>query len=164
MLDSILIAYLLLYLIFHFHHDKKWLLAHQGTMSVFAILFLIFTILNIGRQWYAGYLYESLAFCQRALGDIYLWILVGQAIVFITPVLNLNTKNRKKGWLQLLINGLIIGYLVIRYMLSDFSTSIIPGWHTTIYPSLSIYSIAIAIGVFILFDMVLVRAKFNKRN
>jgi len=126
-------------------------------MGISAILFLIYTILNIGQQWYTGYLYESLAFYQRVARGYYLWILVGKAIVFIIPVLNLLSKNKEKLCLQLFINGLMIGYLIARYILSDFSMSIIPGWHTTIYSTLSIYSLLTAIGLFLIIDFLGVR-------
>lgn len=165
MIDSTLIAYLLLYLTFQFFTDKKWLKAHQKAMSVLAMLFLVYTMINICQQWYSGYLYEYIAFQRRALGlqAGYLWFSIIQVIIFIIPIVNFKSKNRSKRWLQWMINGLIIIYLIVRYILNDFSTSVIPGWHTTIYPRLDIHSILIGIGLFLIMDFLQIK-RFTQRQ
>ena len=164
MIDSILIAYLFLYFIFQYLQNKNWLSAHQTLMSIFASFYLFFTVLNIVQQWYTGYLSEILAFYEKAIGGVFFSWMVGEILVFVILLLNWFSKNKRSSWRQWLINASITAYLLLKYWLDGFSIAVISGWHTTIYPSLAIYSFIISISAFLFFDFLFLKSRFNKNN
>jgi len=126
---------------------------YQGTWSILGFIGLLILAIQIGQfvnQILSGVIYEQWAFWIRILGNAFLWIIMLNFLLPILFCLNLFKKYKNSKILrrfQMIVIFVIIftGLLITE----DFATSIIPGWHTTIYAT-NLPFIIITSGVIIL--------------
>ena len=163
MIDAFLFSYLFLYLLFSLLNTKYWLNVHQRLISILAIFYLNFILLEGINQWYTGYFFEILAFYQRTAGVITWGFIIGKILIFLALLLNLFSKNRSKSLIQFFVNSFIFIYLISKHYLTDFSTMVVPSWHTTIYPSLNIYAFLISMFTFFCLDFLFLKGRSNKK-
>jgi hypothetical protein len=127
------------------YYQGVWLI-----LGYVGALLLGILVWQITSQLLNGFMYEQFVFMSRTLGNFSLWILGVEILLPILFLLNLFEQFRKNKILRIFQMVLIFILITIGILLNkDFATSVIPGWHTTIYKT-NLPFIVISAGVIIL--------------
>jgi hypothetical protein len=114
---------ILLLFLYGFHDQKKNNLSKrlleslQLSLAFYATFNILVTLFYIFESWYTGYIYEQMAFYNRALGDWFYLSLSLQFLVLALPLLFMLPKLR--------FNKIITLIIFLEYVLSFFGISII---------------------------------------
>lgn len=110
--------------------------SHNFLLGVMAVIISISKLLYI--FFAATYWREQLAFYEgMAALPIFIFFALEYLVIFM-PIINLRRKHRTSLQKQFLLLVLIGCYLITNFWMNgvsftDWATSVIPGWHTTIF-------------------------------
>ena len=111
---------------------------HRYLIVFISIFFLLREVINISIQFYGDYFLENLNSYQNRLGVYLTPLILLTTLVLIVPTLNSFKRFREESKFQNLMQIIIFLFLIFKLGLygiqeNDFTISIIPDWHTTIY-------------------------------
>lgn len=171
-MEAIYLSWFIISIGFHFMSQKqeikKIYLAHKQLIAIIAVMFSISILFNLATIFYGGYFIESLQFYKNYLGTWFLPFAMTTFCAVFLPIINFYRKFRDKKIIQNLILIVILLFLIIRFLVlgfqtTGFSTSVIPGWHTTIYENIvGIEMTPIILLIIVLADIII--ASINKNS
>ena len=115
------------------------------SFGIIALLILSIKGVEIFSHFYGGYIYEMIAFRQRAMGNLFFLPYLFSAIIlfFLISGLIENIRNNSTFFKTSLIA--VFGYLVFVIFFGPLRISslnlgsVVPGWHNNIYPPNTFY-------------------------
>ncbi|MEL6656014.1 MAG: hypothetical protein AAFR36_06190 [Bacteroidota bacterium] len=132
-------------------------------LGIVSFAFLLVLLFEYGLALNAGYLLEQFDFYRR-VSQLLMPFMLFELTVAIVIALNLSRKFRKKKQYRkpqlVLIALYLIGYFsILGYRPYAYATSIIPGWHTTIYEIGTFLGVLTWLGIIVV--LVLLRSTFS---
>ncbi len=143
---TILISYLLMTLVCAILYwtkiDEKLIIANRFLIAIVGVFLMLAYLYEFFVAWYSGYLFEMITYMRRAMGD-YILIYFVPLIISLMLLLNFSRKFRTSIYFQYFSCSILFLLIAIPYAKGLFSTvtSVIPGWHNSVYPPMNIFSI-----------------------
>lgn len=112
-------------------------------LGVLGAIFLIPLLTEYGIAWESGYIYEQIAASSRVRGYSP-YFMVFEVLVGLIASMNVFTRFRgeiklRKLQLIVILVYLLVCIIIYGYKPYGYATTIIPGWHTTVYQVGNLY-------------------------
>lgn len=127
-MNPALIPFVFFFLISFFFKDRKAYFKDIYYVNLFLValissVYLLFKLYNIYITYSSGWLYEQLAFYNRALGPQWCIIFFAEIAFLLLPVMNFSRKIRNLQWLQWSLLGICIAYIIFGYLTYPYADS-----------------------------------------
>lgn len=137
----------------NYQKENSWFL-----LGIVSLIFLIPLLIEYGIAWSSGYIYEQFAFMRIRNGYSPFFMLFEFSVSIMASmniISNVRKNNAFRKFQFVIICIYILGCIIIYgYKPYEFATSIIPGWHSTIYQIGNIYGTLIWFVVIVVLALV----------